>query len=98
MGSPHTLPLQILRSYYPIVDTLGEYLQEVAVFEPGHLGLIHETDSRVYRTLLQTCVVASRRDRPASKSMRVTPVMGHLREVRARTCSAADVTERDFRS
>lgn len=81
MKSSHTLPFQVLRSYYPAVSTLGEYLEEAAVFEGGRPGLNHETDSFAYRKLLQTCAVASRSTRPASKSMKVTPVMAPLREV-----------------
>ncbi|GJE88721.1 telomerase reverse transcriptase [Phanerochaete sordida] len=81
MGSSSALPLQILRSYYPIVDTLGEYLEGAVALESGQLGLFHETDSRAYRRLLQTCLVASRGDRPVSRSMKVAPGMGHLREV-----------------
>ena len=88
MISSYALPLQVLRSYYPVVTTLGKYLQDVVVFEASHLGVFHETDSLAYRKLLQLCVVTRRGD-DDRKLLKVTPVMGHLREVQASVSPAA---------
>lgn len=77
------LSIQILQAYYPVVNTLGEYLCDIVVFDNGHadVGLIHETDTYVYRRLLETCIVTAPMPRQ-SKSLHVTPPMGYLREVR----------------
>ena len=85
MGShSHALSLNILQAYYPVVKTLGEYLRGAIAFNKGltGIGLTHETDSYVYRKLLESCVVGT--SIQPEQSMRVAPIMSHLREV----CSA----------
>ena len=80
----HTLSLNILQAYYPVVKTLGEYLRGAIAFNKGHtgIGLTHETDSYVYRKLLESFIVGT--SFKPEQSMRVAPTMSHLREV----CSA----------
>ena len=79
-----SLPLQILQSYHPVVRTLGEYLDHVTEFnhdQTTNLGVVHETDTAAYRRLIATCLVTTRSTDIARKFLKVTPVIGHLREV-----------------
>lgn len=91
MTTASSLPLQVLHAYFDVVRPLGDYLREVTAFSGGHhdsLGLVHETDTRAYRQLLTTCVVATRGRPVAAASLNVTPAMGHLREVYAESVLA----------
>jgi hypothetical protein len=92
MAAAPSLSLQVLQTHYPVVCALGQYLEDVTEFSTRSyhtiLGLIHETDTSDYRNLIQTCMVAMRSERPTRKFLKVTPIMGNLREVREGTSMA----------
>ena len=51
--------LNILRSYYPVVESLNSYLCSVLGPPTPHDLLIHETDTLLYRNLLKEVYVAN---------------------------------------
>ena len=76
------LSLHLLRAYYPLVLNVHDYLGRVIDTDKRVDDLlIHETDSRQYRDLLQTTVVAW--SGPTSSPVQVKPAtpLGPLREV-----------------
>ncbi|TCD64911.1 hypothetical protein EIP91_003447 [Steccherinum ochraceum] len=78
---PSSVTLNILRSYYPVVLTVQDYLAQIL----GHRGnpaafLIHETDTIPYRSLLTNALVCSRYD-PIYGTINVASPMVHFREI-----------------
>ena len=55
----HKVSLNILRSYYPVVESLNSYLYSVLGPPTPHDLLIHETDTLLYRNLLKEVYVAN---------------------------------------
>ena len=55
----HKVSLNILRSYYPVVESLNSYLCSLLGLPTPHDVLIHETDTLLYRNLLKEVYVAN---------------------------------------
>ncbi|CDO70652.1 hypothetical protein BN946_scf184756.g19 [Trametes cinnabarina] len=79
--NPGEVVLSILRVYYPLVQTLQEYLYNL--FEPSYLDfLILDGDSMQYKTLVMTSYVASVAKCPTqAKRFVPSPPMSNMRDV-----------------
>ena len=59
MSGKFPFSLQILHAYYPVASTLREYLENALdVANHTDVYLLHETDTKQYRDLVETCIVA----------------------------------------
>ncbi|CAL1716650.1 unnamed protein product [Somion occarium] len=81
MASSNPVSLNLLRSYYPVVETLQCYLANI--LEKGSCDtqyLTHETDTMLYRTLLKESYVANRYTLPETRFKPLKPMVP-LKEV-----------------
>lgn len=72
--------LNLLRSYYPVVETLHSYLGNILERPSSANILIHETDTLIYRTLLKQAYVANAKGVPDTRLVLSKPMVP-LKEV-----------------
>ena len=82
MSARQPYSIQLLHAYYPAAVTLHEHLRRtVDTVRSLDALLLHETDSKQYRDLLSTCIVASAPSNPHTALLKPSEPLGPLREV-----------------
>ncbi|KAK7690659.1 hypothetical protein QCA50_005758 [Cerrena zonata] len=69
------ISLNLLRSYYPVVESLQSYLGSILDPPRPRDFLIHETDTLIYRNLLKEAYVANLRGIPSTRLSLSTPMV-----------------------
>ncbi|KAJ3554494.1 hypothetical protein NM688_g3081 [Phlebia brevispora] len=82
MAERQPLSIQILRAYYPVAICLQDYLDRtVETARSLHSILIHETDTKQYRDLLASTIVASQQESVITPRLKPSKPLGPLREL-----------------
>lgn len=90
MAGRQSLSFQILCAYYPVALSLQDYLQQ-AFDNPRNIRsiLTHETDTKQYRELIGSTVIAAK-EPPGLLGVKPVKPLGPLREVSPSTCTICE--------